>query len=181
MESIQYDGYCDEFRHRFLWSEDQAWKPSGAVSNITLRDLPAEGICLVYDNDGPMDYVQVLPQFSFAASTVDGLDTNLHYCSCNVIQCGKRPGESHEGVGRKKDLPAEGTFLAMQKEIRGLTAVGVDQVLAENVARESGQHIIGTRWVTNEKEEAQEGVRARIVAKDFASGQSARSMGIMEI
>ena len=25
-----------------------------------------------------------------------------NYCSCNVIQCGKRPGESHEGVGRKK-------------------------------------------------------------------------------
>ena len=77
-----------------------------------------------------------------------------------------------------RDLRAEGTFLAMQKEIRGLTAVGVGQVLAENVARESGQRIIGTRWVTNEKEEAQEGVRARIVAKDFASGQSARSMGI---
>ena len=69
----------------------------------------------------------------------------------------------------------------MQKEICGLTPVGVDQVLAENVARGSGQHIIGTRWVTNEKEEAQEGVRARIVAKGFASGQSARSMGIMEI
>ena len=67
-------------------------------------------------------------------------------------------------------------FLA--KEIRGLTALGAGQVLAENVARESGQRIIGTRWVTNEKEEAQEGVRARIVAKDFASGQSARSMGI---
>ena len=77
-----------------------------------------------------------------------------------------------------RDLPAEGTFLAMQKEIRGLTAVGAGQVLAENVARESGQRIIGTRWVTNEKEEAQEGVRARIVAKDFASGPSARSMGI---
>ena len=37
-----------------------------------------------------------------------------------------------------RDLPAEGTFLAMQKEIRGLTAVGAGQVLAENVARESG-------------------------------------------
>ena len=58
-------------------------------------------VCLVYD--GPMDYVQVLPQFSFAAlnSRWPG-NTNLHYCSCNVIQCGKRPGESHEGVGRKK-------------------------------------------------------------------------------
>ena len=77
-----------------------------------------------------------------------------------------------------RDLPAEGTFLAMQKEIRGLTAVGAGQVLTEAWARESGQRIIGTRWVTNEKEEAQEGVRARIVAKDFASGQSARSMGI---
>ena len=29
-------------------------------------------VCLVYDDDGPMDYVQVLPQFSFAASTADG-------------------------------------------------------------------------------------------------------------
>ena len=44
-----------------------------------------------------------------------------------------------------RDLPAEGTFLAMQKEIRGLTAVGAGQVLAENVARESGQRIIGTK------------------------------------
>ena len=59
----------------------------------------------------------------------------MHYCSCNVIQCGKRPSESHEGVGRTKNLPAERTFLVMQKEICGLTAVGVDQVLAENVAR----------------------------------------------
>ena len=24
-------------------------------------------VCLVFDDDGPMDYVQVLPQFSFAA------------------------------------------------------------------------------------------------------------------
>ena len=32
------------------------------------------------------------------------LNTNLHYCLCNVIQCGKRPGESHEGVGPKKML-----------------------------------------------------------------------------
>ena len=31
-------------------------------------------VCLVYDDDGPMDYVQVLPQFSFAASTADGLE-----------------------------------------------------------------------------------------------------------
>ena len=62
-----------------------------------------------------------------------------------------------------RDLPAEGTFLAMQKDIRGLTAVGASQVLAEK-ARESGQRIIGTRWlVTNKKEEAQESVRARIV------------------
>eukprot|EP00435_Cladocopium_sp_Y103_P066712 s490_g29.t1 len=79
-----------------------------------------------------------------------------------------------------RDLPAEGIFLAMQKEIRGLTSIGAGQVLSEQAARESGQRIIGTQWVTNEKEEAQEGVRARIVAKDFASGQSARSrsMGI---
>ena len=31
-------------------------------------------VCLVYDDDGLMDYVQVLPQFSFAASIADGLE-----------------------------------------------------------------------------------------------------------
>ena len=60
--------------------------------------------CLpVYDDDGPMDYVQVLSQFSFAALNSRWPGTLIcNYCSCNVIQCGKRPGESHEGVGRKK-------------------------------------------------------------------------------
>ena len=60
-------------------------------------------VCLFYDDDGPMDYVQVLPQFSFAALNSRWPGTLIcNYCSCNVIQCGKRPGESHEGVGRKK-------------------------------------------------------------------------------
>ena len=60
-------------------------------------------VCLVYDDDGPMDYVQVLPQFSFAALNSRWQGTLIcNYWSCNVIQCGKRPGESHEGVGRKK-------------------------------------------------------------------------------
>ena len=55
------------------------------------------------DDDGPMDYVQVLSQFSFAALNSRWPGTLIcNYCSCNVIQCGKRPGESHEGVGRKK-------------------------------------------------------------------------------
>ena len=62
-------------------------------------------VCLVYDDDGPMYYVQVLPQFSFAALNSRWPGTLIcNYCSCNVIQCGKRPGESHEGVGRKKNM-----------------------------------------------------------------------------
>ena len=60
-------------------------------------------VCLVYDDDGPMDYVQVLPQFSFAALNSRWPGTLIwNYCSCNVLQRGKRPGESHEGVGRKR-------------------------------------------------------------------------------
>ena len=43
------------------------------------------------------------PSSLLRPSTVDGLEHYLHYCSCNVIQCGERPGESHEGVGRKTD------------------------------------------------------------------------------
>ena len=79
VESIQYNGYRDEFVVMdFCGQKIKLWKPSGAVSDVTLRDLPAEG-----------------------------------------------------------------TFLAMQKEIRGLTAVGAGQVLAENVAKESGQRKVG--------------------------------------
>ena len=67
-------------------------------------------VCLVYDDDGPMDYVQILPQFSFGALNSRWPGTLIcNYCSCNVIQCGKRPGESHEGVGRKKK-PHTGPF-----------------------------------------------------------------------
>ena len=62
-------------------------------------------VCLVYDDDGPMDCVQVPSQFSFAALNSRWPGTLIcNYCSCNVIQCGKRPGESHEGVGRKKTI-----------------------------------------------------------------------------
>ena len=72
-------------------------------------------VCLVYDDDGPMDYVQVLPQFSFAALNSRWHGTLIcNYCSCNVIQCGKRPGESHEGVGRKK---SNDTFFPLLRPI----------------------------------------------------------------
>ena len=51
-------------------------------------------VCLVYDDDGPMDYVQAPFQFSFAALNSRWPGTLIcNYCSCNVIQCGKRPGE----------------------------------------------------------------------------------------
>ena len=43
-------------------------------------------------------------QFSFVALNSRWQGTLIcNYCSCNVIQCGKRPGESHEGVGREKN------------------------------------------------------------------------------
>ena len=44
VESIQYDGYCNEFVVMdFCGQKIKLWKPSGAVSDVTLRDLPAEG------------------------------------------------------------------------------------------------------------------------------------------
>ena len=47
VESIQYDGYCDEFVvMEFCGQKMKLWKPSGAVSDVTLRDLPAEGTFL---------------------------------------------------------------------------------------------------------------------------------------
>ena len=61
-------------------------------------------VCLVYDDDGPMDYVQILPSSLLRLNSRWPGTLICNYCSCNVIQCGKRPGESHEGVGRKRDL-----------------------------------------------------------------------------
>ena len=63
-------------------------------------------VCLVYVDDGPMDYVQVTPVLFCGPQQQMAWNTNLHYCLCNVIQRGKRPGESHEGVGREKSSSA---------------------------------------------------------------------------
>ena len=60
-----------------------------------------------------------------------------------------------------RDLPAEGTFLAMQKEIRGLTAVGAGQVLAASASLAQG-------GLPTRKRKLRKVWRARIVAKDFA-------------
>ena len=60
---------------------------------------------LVVDDDGLLDYVQVLHQFSFAALNSRRPRVLIwNCCFCNAIKRVKRPGESHEGVGRKKKL-----------------------------------------------------------------------------
>ena len=62
--------------------------------------------CLVVDDDGLLDYVQVLHQFSFVALNSRWPRVLIcNYCFCNAIERIKRPGESHEGVGRKKRPP----------------------------------------------------------------------------
>ena len=58
---------------------------------------------LVVDDDGLLDYVQVLHQFSFVALNSRWPRALIwNYCFCNAIERVKRPGGSHEGVGRKK-------------------------------------------------------------------------------
>ena len=71
----------------------------------------------------------------------------------------------------------------MQKECDGLTAVKAGVILSEQKKEEfcklHGVKPITCRWVTNEKPESDEGVRARIVVKDIARGSAtARSLGI---
>ena len=68
-------------------------------------------VCLVWllvsgcGDDGLLDYVQVLHQFSFVALNSRWPRVLIwNYCFCNAIESVKRPGESHEGVGRKKNL-----------------------------------------------------------------------------
>ena len=62
---------------------------------------------LVVDDDGLLDYVQVLHQFSFVALNSRWPRVLIwNYCFCNAIERVKRPGGSHEGVGRKKQNPA---------------------------------------------------------------------------
>ena len=81
------------------------------------------------------------------------------------------------------ELDPEGTFKAMQKECDGLTAVKAGVILSEQKKEEfcklHGVKPIACRWVTNEKPESDEGVRARIVVKDIARGSAtARSLAI---
>ena len=81
------------------------------------------------------------------------------------------------------ELDPEGTFKAMQKECDGLTAVKAGVILSEQKKEEfcklHGVKPITCRWVTNEKPESDEGVRARIVVKDIARGSpTARSLAI---
>ena len=81
------------------------------------------------------------------------------------------------------ELDPEGTFKAMQKEWDGLTAVKAGVILSEQKKEEfcklHGVKPITCRWVTNEKPESDEGVRARIVVKDIARGSAtARSLAI---
>ena len=48
--------------------------------------LFAFAVCLVYDDDGLLDYVQVLDQFSFVALNSDGLESQFAITAfCNVI------------------------------------------------------------------------------------------------
>ena len=47
VESVQYEGHCNDFVIMdFCGQKIKLWKPSGAVSDVTLRDLPAEGTFL---------------------------------------------------------------------------------------------------------------------------------------
>ena len=81
------------------------------------------------------------------------------------------------------ELDPEGTFKAMQKECDGLTAVKAGVILNEkqkdDFCKRHGVKPIACRWVTNEKPESEEGVRARVVVKDIARGSAtARSLAI---
>ena len=65
--------------------------------------------CLLFfwfvDDDGSLDYVQVLHQFSFVALNCRRPRLLIwNYSFCNAIPRVKRPGGSHEGVGLKKKL-----------------------------------------------------------------------------
>ena len=77
------------------------------------------------------------------------------------------------------ELDPEGTFKAMQKECDGLTGVILSEQKKEEFCKLHGVKPITCRWVTNEKPESDEGVRARIVVKDIARGSAtARSLAI---
>ena len=77
------------------------------------------------------------------------------------------------------ELDPEGTFKAMQKECDGLTAVKAGVILSEQKKEEfcklHGVKPLTCRWVTNEKPESDEGVRARIVVKDIAKAVRQRA------
>ena len=61
-------------------------------------------LLVLVDDDGFLDCVQVLHQFTFVALNSRWPQVLIwNYCFCNAIERVKRPGGSHEGVGRKKE------------------------------------------------------------------------------
>lgn len=67
-------------------------------------------------------------------------------------------------------IPVQLSFKATQKECDGLTAVKAGVILSEqkkdDFCKLHGVKPIACRWVTNEKPESDEGVRARLVVKE---------------
>ena len=64
-------------------------------------------VCLVFDDDGPMDYVQVLPQFSFAALNSRWPGTLIcitaHAMSYSVVNDLAKAMKALDGKKGKKD------------------------------------------------------------------------------
>ena len=104
--------------------------------------------CLSCGDDGLLDYVQVLHQFSFVALNSRWPRILIcNYCFCNAIESVKRPGGSHEGVGRKKNTLARpsGTLCGTARGAREQQRLRtwIECPFAESVASRWP-----TRWVS---------------------------------
>ena len=104
-------------------------------------------VCLVWllvsgcGDDGLLDYVQVLHQFSFVALNSRWPRVLIwNYCFCNAIDSVKRPGESHEGVGRKKihNLEASSLEAVPLRQLRLKIRVGSKYITYRVLSELSG-------------------------------------------
>ena len=138
--------------------------------------------CGVLFNPSSLSGLDLMSDVRFHVESIayDGSKEVIDFCGSRVKLWKPSHVISDTTLG---ELDPEGTFKAMQKECDGLTAVKAGVILSEQKKEEfcklHGVKPITCRWVTNEKPESDEGVRARIVVKDIARGSAtARSLAI---
>ena len=145
----------------------------------TPQTIPMIDVCLCSERVriGCLTSPDLLSEERFSVESISFLggahDSEVVELCGSKVRLWKPTGAVSDTTLEEQD--PQGTFLAMVKELKGLTHMKAGRIMKEKEAlqfcKKHNIKVISCRWVRNRKPEADEGVRARIIVKDFARGQ----------